>query len=352
MKKKLLFGWAAAVAVLLTGACNQVPQPSTETETGTLTVKPVFEGRNVATRGAITTHVGCEIALNSIQLLLFDANGYLEHYTTFEEEETEIVFSLRAGTFKAWVIANGPDYSNCLTEEDLCSRKIDLATYNNPASGFVMAGNSNCTVVAGEMNDCVVDISRLVSRITLKSITSMLPQAYGTITVDYVMLENVVSKYDLNGEWNSQGWYNPMGRMTETPLVQAHVVNPPTYPADQPQLTFRTLGNQNEFDQEDSYSTPLRFYAYPNATTIDHTGFVSPFSTRYTRLVIKATIDGNAYYYPISIPNLLRNNAYDISVTLVGLGSNDPDTPVVKGTYDIAISIDPWIDGGEINERI
>ena len=352
MKKNLFFGWAAAAAVILAGACNRLPQPAPETETGTLTVRPMFEGKAVATRGAVTTQVGNETALNNVQMLLFDANGHLEHYAVFEEDETEIVFSNRAGTFKAWVIANGPDYSDCVTESALRARKIDLAAYNNPATGFVMAGSTNCTIVAGEMNDCVVDISRLVSRITLKSITSMLPVAYGTITVDYVMLENVVSGYNLNGQWDNQGWYNPMGRMTESPLVQAHVVNPPTYPADQPQITYHTLGNQNEFDQEDSYTTPLRFYAYPNATDTDHTGFTTPFSARYTRLVIRATIDGTVYYYPVSIPNLARNNAYDISVTLVGLGSSDPDTPVAKGTYDIAISIDPWLDGGVINENI
>lgn len=352
MKKKLLFGWAAAAAVVLAGACNQLPQPAPETETGTLTVRPVFEGQAVATRGAVTTQVGNETALNNIQMLLFDANGHLEHYAVFDEEESEIVFSHRAGTFKAWVIANGPDYSDCLTEAALCARKIDLATYNNPATGFVMAGSTNCTVVAGEMNDCIVDLSRLVSRITLKSITSMLPVAYGTITVDYVLLENVVSSYNLNGQWENQGWYNPMGRKTENPLVQAHIVNPPTYPADQPQITYHTLGDQNEFNQEDSYSTPLRFYAYPNATDTDHTGFTTTFSPRYTRLVIKATIDESVYYYPISIPALARNKAYDISVTLVGLGSNDPDLPVAKGTYDIAVSIDPWLDGGVINESI
>lgn len=350
MKKTLLLGWAAAAAVLLTGACNQVPQPSTDSEPGKLIVKPVLDGHAAVTRGASTTPVGKETTINNMQLLVFDNSGHLEYYDTFDNDESEIVFSLRAGAFKAWVIANGPSCSDLKTEAALKARVINLSEYNNPESGFVMAGSGNGTVVAGQTGDCLIEISRLVARVSLKSVTSQLPAAYGAITVNYAMIENVVAQYTVNGAVASPLWYNPMGRMTESPLVQAHVVNPPTYAADQPQLTFRSIGSS--LNRGGSYSTVQRFYAYPNATATDHTGFATTFTARYTRLVVKATIDGTAYYYPISLPTIARNNCYDINLTLIGLGSSDPDTPVAKGSYDISISVDPWGDGGEVTETI
>lgn len=352
MKKTLLFGWAAVAAALLAGACNRMPEPATETQTGKVTLKAQLDGKAVQTRGADVGNYNRETAILDMQLLVFDTNGHLEYYASTDEEDGEFVFSLRAGTMKAWVVANGPELNNITTETAMAGMMLDLGTYNNPSDAFVMAGSETIQVVSGEFSDCIVELSRLVSRVTLKSVTSRLPEAYGTVTVDYAMLENVVSSYSIGGAAGTTGWYNPMGRKTESPLVQSHIVNPPTYVADHAELTFHTLTGSTGFDRGDSYTTPQRFYAYPNATALDHSGFATPFTARYTRLVLKATIDGGTYYYPISIPNLTRNTCYDIKVTLAGLGSSDPDVPVQKGEFDVAISVADWGDGGEITETI
>ena len=352
MKKSLLFGWAAAAAVVLFGACNQVPQPTTETETGTLIVKPVLIGEGIATRTAGTDVVGKEATVTSAQLLIFDTSGHLEYYTTLAGGVTSVPVQLRVGSMKAWVVANGPDLSNVKTESALTATVLELSTYNDPSTDFVMAGSNTCTVTASNTADCVVEISRLVARVTLKSLTSNLPSAYGAVTVNYVMLENVVSQCRIDGQASGLNWYNPMGRATESPLVAAHIVNPPTYAADAPSLTYQTLGSSSSFNKGTSYTTPLRFYAYPNNTATDQTGFATTFTARYTRLVIKATIDGGTYYYPISIPALARNKCYDVSVTLVGLGSTDPDVPVVKGAFDASFTVKAWVAGSEITESI
>ena len=351
MKKNLLFGWTAALAVLLTGACNQAPQPGTETKTANIVIRPVLDGQQ-ETRAADTASYDREARINDMQLLVFDTSGHLEHYEYADEAEHEFCFYLRSGNMKAWVVANGPDLSAISTESALTGMMLDLATYNDPSADFIMAGAKPFEVEVNEDLEVAVAVSRLVSRITLKSVTSKLPAAYGTVTVDYAMLENVVGSYSIGGTADTTGWYNPMGRITETPLVRAHIVNPPTYPADQPQLTFRTLTGSTGFNPDDTYTTPLRFYAYPNDTDLDETGFSTAFPPRHTRLVLKATIDGGTYYYPVSIPLLARNKSYDVNVTLYGLGSSDPDEPVQKGYLDISVTVTPWADGGEINEII
>ena len=352
MKKNLLLGWAAATAVLLTGACNKAPQPATEIETGSVIIKPVLDGHELVTRAADTDDYDQEATISDVQLLVFDTSGYLEHYSSVNTETTEFFFDLRVGNMKAWVVANGPNLSTIKTESALTSMMINLASYNNPSEDFVMAGSQSFQVIANGDVECTVPISRLVSRITLKSVTSLLPAAYGTVTIDYALLENVVSTYSLSGTAGTTGWYNPMGRITESTLVQTHIVNPPTYAADQPQLTFRTLTGSTGFTNGTTYNTPLRFYAYPNATATDHTGFATTFTPRYTRLVLKASIDGGTYYYPVSLPNLVRNKSYDVHVTLIGLGSSDPDQPVQKGMVDLLVQVTPWGEGSVINETI
>lgn len=352
MKKNLLLGWAAATAVLLTGACNKAPQPATETETGTVVIKPVLDGHELVTRAADTDNYDHEASIYDMQLLVFDASGYLEHYSSVNHEMTDFLFDLRVGNMKAWIVANGPNLSAVKTESALTGMMINLASYNNPSEDFIMAGTQSFEVTAGDNLECTIPISRLVSRITLKSVTSLLPAAYGTVTIDYAMLENVVSSYSLNGNAGTTGWYNPMGRISESTLVQSHIVNPPTYAADQPQLTFRTLTGSTGFTNGTTYNTPQRFYAYPNATATDHTGFASTFTPRYTRLVLKANIDGGTYYYPVSLPNLARNKSYDVHVTLIGLGSSDPDQPVQKGMLDLMVQVTPWAEGSVINESI
>lgn len=352
MKKRLLFGWAAAVAVLLTGACNRMPEPATDPETGFMIVKPVLVGENVSTRTAGTDVVGKEATITSAQLLIFDSAGHLEHYAIIPGGSTGVPVQLRVGSMKAWIVANGPNLSAIKTESALIATVLELSTYNDPSTDFVMAGSNTCTVTASNTADCTVEISRLVARVTLKNLTNNLPAAYGAISVNYVMLENVVNQCRIDGQTTGLSWYNPMGRPTESPLVAAHIVNPPTYQADSPQLTFQTLGSNSSLAKGSSFTTPLRFYAYPNSTTTDQTGFSTTFSARYTRLVIKATIDGGTYYYPISIPALARNKCYDVSVTLVGLGSSDPDVPVAKGSFNASFTVKSWVSGSEIIESI
>lgn len=353
MKKNILLGWAVALAALLTGACTQQPLPSTETQpgTGTMIVRPLVQG-DLSTRSgeAYTGELASEKAISNIQVLTFDkTTGHLEFYHTYTVTTEVQEFALRAGTYRIWAVANGPDLTGISTETALKQLIIDLGTYNDPASDFIMAGSELSTVIAGDTAECLIYLTRLVSRVSLKSITNRLPAAYGPITVDYVMLTNVVGSYSIGGPAGSL-WHNPCGRKNASPLVAANIIAPPSVTADAAGLTFRTAGYT--LASGAGNTTAQRMYAYPNASTLTTEGFSSPFTTRCTRLVVRAQIDGSTYYYPVNLPALVRNACYDVSLTLIGLGSTDPDIPVHKGMQRVDVEVTPWEDGGEQIETI
>ena len=93
-------------------------------------------------------------------------------------------------------------------------------------------------------------------------------------------------------------------------------------------------------------------YAYPNPTQSDNlegsTGMYKgpeggPWSIRPTRLVIEATLDGQLYYYPITLPSLEYNKSYEISnLVITRPGSDDPDMPVVGFDVPFHITVNDW----------
>ena len=171
MKKNILLGWAVALAALLTGACTQQPLPSTETQpgTGTMIVRPLLQG-DLSTRSgeAYTGELASEKAISNIQVLTFDkTTGHLEFYHTYTVTTEVQEFALRAGTYRIWAVANGPDLTGISTETALKQLIIDLGTYNDPASDFIMAGSELSTVIAGDTAECLIYLTRLVSRVSL-----------------------------------------------------------------------------------------------------------------------------------------------------------------------------------------
>ena len=97
-------------------------------------------------------------------------------------------------------------------------------------------------------------------------------------------------------------------------------------------------------------STPYLFYTFPNSTSADATGWTDPFTPRKARMVVTATIDGTKYYYPVTVSNPERNKAYTVELTITGLGSTDPDTPIEKGAVEASIVVQEWVAGTTYEE--
>ena len=103
-----------------------------------------------------------------------------------------------------------------------------------------------------------------------------------------------------------------------------------------------------------SPSTPYLFYSFPNSSTVAPSGFQSTFSAQRTVLTVVTTISGKTYYYPVVLDKapLERNKASTVGLTIPGLGSEDPNKPVEKGSLSATITVSDWIAGEVYDETI
>ena len=299
---------------------------------------------------AYTTAQDYEKAVNSVQILVFDASGKINMYKDAGTAVSDIQLSTTAGQKTVWAVVNGPDLSAVATLSALQAKAVDLSDNNTTKTvGFVMAGSTSCTVSATG-GTAAVTVSRLVSRVALQKVTNSLPSGYGAIKIDNVTLINVVGNQNLAGSASIATWYNKMGRKDGG--AQADIIDGSTNKASCPSLTFVAPAATVNNGAAHTPATPHLFYCYPNATSADANGWVSSFTARKTRLVVAATISGTRYYYPVTINTPERNKAYTVELTITGLGSTDPDQPVSKGAITASVTVQGWQTGATYEETI
>ena len=144
---------------------------------------------------------------------------------------------------------------------------------------------------------------------------------------------------------------NKMGRK-DGATASSQIIDGSSYLASCPTLTFKSISSSVANGSSLTPSTPYLLYCYPNSTSTDAEGWSSSFTARKTRLVVTATISGTKYYYPIVIDALTRNTAYTVELTITGLGSTDPDKPVVKGSINASVTVQGWSAGAVYEETI
>ena len=95
-------------------------------------------------------------------------------------------------------------------------------------------------------------------------------------------------------------------------------------------------------------------YVGTDSSTTAPTGFQSTFSAQRTVLTVVATVSGKKYYYPVVLDNatLERNKTYTVGLTITGLGAEDPNKPVEKGTISASITVSGWTAGAVYDETI
>lgn len=334
MMKKILSILAVAALFI---ACNPIEPDSSKGE-GSLTINVKGE---ILTK-AVTDVVGNEATVNNLQIFIFDGDickYYFDNGTTL----SKTIDKVKTGTYEIWAVANlGETLSASISKTSLKAKALTLAQ-NAAASGFVMAGMSQVEVKASGTESVEITITRFVARARLVKVTNSLSAGYGPVKIKYVMLDNVVSNQNIAGTAAITNWNNKMGRNSGTKIDG-------TTRSEAPESL---LGNPTERNISTGNSdTPgFRFYGYANGTSDDSTDIMN-WSARKTRLVVVAEIQGAIYYYPVTLPSFARNSAYDISLTIKELGSNDPETKPSTDAVTTTIVVAPWEEGGEITEEI
>ena len=336
-------------------ACSCEPEkdclPCQEEKTATLNVSLDFEDDNQTKATSYVTSQTYETAVNNVQVLVFDSTGALNAYVDADKSVTGITINTTAGSKTVWAVVNGPDLSSVTTVSGLSAMAIDLGDNSTTASaGFVMAGSTTCTVSSSTAT-ASISVRRFVARVALTKVSNSLPDSYGSLTVNSVALINVVGNQNLAGAATPSTWYNKMGRK-DGATASSQIIDGSSYLASCPTLTFKSISSSVANGSSLTPSTPYLLYCYPNSTSTDAEGWSSSFTARKTRLVVTATISGTKYYYPIVIDAPTRNTAYTVELTITGLGSTDPDKPVVKGSINASVTVQGWSAGAVYEETI
>ena len=353
MRKTIsILAMAAAVLCSCDKNADCVPCEDQQ-ETGTLAVSLLFdEGAQTKAVTSFTTSQTYEKQVNKVQIFVFDESGKINIYKDAGTTQSNIPISTTTGKKTIWAVVNGPDLSEVASLAELEDTAIDLAANSTTAAtGFVMAGSTSCTVSATAAT-ANISVSRLVARVALQKVTNQLPDGYGALTIDNVVLTNVAGNQNIAGDATPATWYNKMGRK-DGATESSQIIDGDTNKASCEALTFKSVKQEVAHGSNLNITTPYLFYSFPNSNTAGSTGWVNPFTARASRLVVTATIDGVKYYYPVTLSKKLeRNKAYTVEITITGLGSTDPDKPIEKGGLTAAITVLDWVDGGSYEETL
>ena len=353
MRKTIsILAMAAAVLCSCDKNADCVPCEDQQ-ETGTLAVSLLFdEGAQTKAVTSFTTSQTYEKQVNKVQIFVFDESGKINIYKDAGTTQSNIPISTTTGKKTIWAVVNGPDLSEVASLAELEDTAIDLAANSTTAAtGFVMAGSTSCTVSASAAT-ANISVSRLVARVALQKVTNQLPDGYGALTIDNVVLTNVAGNQNIAGDATPATWYNKMGRK-DGATESSQIIDGDTNKASCEALTFKSVKQEVAHGSNLNIATPYLFYSFPNSNTAGSTGWVNPFTARASRLVVTATIDGVKYYYPVTLSKKLeRNKAYTVEITITGLGSTDPDKPIEKGGLTAAITVLDWVDGGSYEETL
>lgn len=329
---RLLIPFIAVVMFLLGSCQKECPDvPITEIDGScelTLSIESDKEGTK-----AISNDTGLrafESTVYRITYLVFASNGALEASNNVIGNTSSGIITVSAGAKTVYAFVNvDPSKLRFVTHEsDLNYITVDLKDNVLAANkGLTMYGNSMVTILPGAKNVLKsITVSRHVARMVLGRITNALsgPLEGKDIDVDCVFLTNLAGCWPITGRVNytPSKWYAKCGR------AQGYADNRVYIWADtDTEAGALTCQELWEYLDWDDYIEPgAALYFFPHYTSTDHCGWAVPYTARYTRIVVVAEIDGEVYYYPVSITGAQPNKAYTLDLTITRLGSKDPDT--------------------------
>ena len=353
-----------AAGLLAVAACNEFQNAG---QTGTLSLV-VVEGGTPSTKASGTSELSYEKKINDLQIFIFEGET-LFRYDRVTQGLGTLPYSrnfgsVKAGAYRVWAVANARDLSDVTTEEELASAAIYLTDCGlTDAEGFVMAGSGDVLVSNGSAATASVPLARFAARVRLVSVTNEVPETYadgGAVTVQSVFLVNALGTWNLGGSGTASEWVNLGGReagsqASNNPgdvISSEDQVNPSEYL----EHVYRTEAAQIANGSTHSFSNCC-LYSFPNDVSDDHTGNSATLSSgALTRLVVLATVNGEDWWYPVTLfkngDGLERNTSYDVRLTFRATGSDDPNEPVGKGDLSAVVSVRAWESGAEYNETI
>lgn len=274
---------------------------------------------------------GTPDAVNTLQVFVFDDNDNLEAYDMADAKS--IVLSCRPGSKKVVTLVNAPELTDVTTYTQLAQTSSLLT--DNTIDSMVMVGEKDIELSA--TSSITVPVSRLAAKISLKQVTNSFEfksDQDAAFCVTRIYLLNVVGEKAYLSDSQPEVWHNKMALDND----------------EAPEYTYDLLSSNITIPYNGTYTADKYYYCYPNGTKSDSSA--KTWSARYTRLVIEATLDGEVMYYPVSLPEVLPNSAYEVTLKITRRGSPDPDIPVTGVAAEFKVDVQDWIQRDRIEEVI
>lgn len=343
MKKTIII--AASAALLACTACNQeqaVPEISQAQDQAVLSVN--IEGSFIHTKatGVQSNSTTSESKVSNFQVLVFNADGKINAYGKSEVENvlsTDVVCT--PGTCEVYVVVNSSeDLKSITTKTDLLKKKSSLS--DNALDKFVMIGSKSGVTIPAT-GSVSVNVDRIAARIVVKAIKNGFESQAFKVEAVYVtnVAGDALFSLAKQPDYTVSAWYGKEG--IYTPSSPNNFTSPKTMVCDEPSATVAAGA---------TYNTAHYFYVYPNNYPIANGGTWSP---RATKIVVKLTINGSTYYYPINLEDasgnqiIIENNkSYEIELLTIGHNGNSPsdpdpeDKPVETSKGGFSIVVEPW----------
>ena len=267
-----------------------------------------------------------EKRINDVQVFVFSADGVLDAYQSVQGTSLQVKCS--SGNKKIYVFANAPSLSSYSQESALKGALTRLS--DNYPGAFVMASEMKEISLAAGENTVPIVVERIAARVEIAKITNAMSsvQHQGkTFKVLAAYLTNVAANTTYDKSAAPSDYYNKMGYHSSE--VDA--------------LVYDNYSGGIQLSWNQSVNDAHYLYAYPNPAS-DGTTNGGTWSPRSTKLVIKASLDGVVYYYPIVIATPLAGNKnYRIEeLKITRPGSMEEDTPVSLVQCSFSISVSDW----------
>lgn len=271
-------------------------------------------------------------SIGNLELLVFDANGELEDYSFQNGTVWSGELSCTKGRKKVVALVNTPFRFNKVARfSDLSSMRADLL--DNTMTTCVLEGMLEVDVTNSQTLE--VAVKRQVSKIIVEEIKlafALDHMKYKTVNANAIYLINVPGDRAFFSDAAPTKWYNQL-KATETTA----------------EILYDDL-RQIALTEDSPILLDHSFYTYPNPYTTDSQE--ATWSERPTRLVLELKINSVKSYYPVTLPTLMPNHRYRVSLTITRPGSSSPDHPVDKYVIAPTIKVEPWTEGESRNEVI
>ena len=327
MKTKTILVVAAA---LMAASCSDLNVKNYVAEDENTSSDVRFAVWTDATKAIATTD---ENKVSSLQMFVFGSDGSLEIKSGLKSGVSSVNLQCTKGEKKVVAVVNAPELTTVKTYTDFQSLYSRLA--DNKKNKLVMVGDTTITVSMSQSESVEIQVKRLGVRVALRSIANRLTSK-SDMTIKKVYLINAAGNRTYLGGGAPTLWYNQSMCKDEVSELLTYNIS-----------GVVTLTNNGSREFVQNYA-----YCYPNPVETDTSEKGEVWTERFTRAVVEAQIGDITCYYPINLPGLKANTAYNLSLIITRIGSDDPDIPVTTNEITYSLDIVDWTDGGYFSETI